>query len=295
MKKWRVFSIQAPREQEDALVALLFEYGLTGVEIIEEPDDRIRLKVYANGHTPSKAGESDIQHILDRVARAFPQSSKARLSQSLLKDENWAENWKAYFHPFKATAHITIRPSWEEYHNEPGEQVLVLDPGRAFGTGQHATTSLCLHAVEDAMLHRDSSSAPSMSTMLDVGTGTGILAMAGALSGFRQVLALDIDPEAVAIARINVSVNHLEDRVTVQLGGTDHPKGGFDLVTANLDFKTLQHTASDLIRCTNPSGRLILSGILKEQGDEIAQAYAPLEVLQKRYAGEWVCLELGRP
>jgi len=293
MNSWRVFSIQAPREQEDALVALLFECGLTGVEVIDEPGDRVLLKVYSNGNAPSTRPASDIQHILDRVARAFPQFGEARLSQSTLEDENWAENWKAYFRPFKATERLTIRPSWEEYHEKPGERVLVLDPGRAFGTGQHETTSLCLQSIEDAVLLRDSS-ASSMSTMLDVGTGTGILAMAGALAGFTQVLAIDIDPEAVAIAQKNVSVNHLEDRVTVRRGGTDQVLDRFDLVTANLDFKTLKNTAPDLIRCTDPSGRLILSGLLREQGNEIVGAFEPLEVLRQRYGGEWICLELGR-
>ncbi|MBI4774946.1 MAG: 50S ribosomal protein L11 methyltransferase [Deltaproteobacteria bacterium] len=293
MNPWRVFSIQAPKEQEDALVALLFEYGLTGVEVIDEPGGRVLLKVYSNGNAPSTSPASDIQHILDRVARAFPECGKAGLSQSTLNDENWAENWKAYFRPFKATQRLTIRPSWEEYHEEPGEQVLVLDPGRAFGTGQHDTTALCLQSIEDAALVRDSSASP-MSTMLDVGTGTGILAMAGALAGFTQVLAIDIDPDAVAIARKNISVNHLEDRVKVRRGGTDQVQGMFDLVTANLDFKTLQNTAPDLIRCTDPSGRLILSGLLREQGDEIVAFFKPLEVLRRRYGGEWVCLELGR-
>jgi len=293
MNPWRVYSIQAPKEQEDAIVALLFECGLTGVETIDESADRVLLKVYSNGNAPSKSLTPDIQQILERVARAFPQSDKARLSESTLQDENWAENWKAYFRPFKATQRLTIRPSWEEYHGEPGERILVLDPGRAFGTGQHHTTSLCLQTIEDAVLLRASSESP-MSTMLDVGTGTGILAMAGALAGFRRVLAVDIDPEAVAIARKNVSVNHLEDRVAVRQGGPDQVQGCFDLVTANLDFNTLRKTASDLIRCTDPSGRLILSGLLREQAHDILESFASLEVLRRRYGGEWVCLELAR-
>jgi ribosomal protein L11 methyltransferase len=180
-----------------------------------------------------------------------------------------------------------IAPSWEEYAAQSGEKVIVMDPGMAFGTGHHATTSMAAALVLETVA----------ATVLDVGCGTGILAMTAALSGAGRVLAIDNDPLAVTAARENVARNGLSDKIEVSGDAVSSVSGSFQVVIANIVHDTLVDLAFDLVRPTVLGGYLILSGILAgEQEESITRHFAALgcALNDQRRRDEWVALRLRK-
>jgi ribosomal protein L11 methyltransferase len=184
-----------------------------------------------------------------------------QLAASLFDEEDWSSTWKEHFKPFIIVPGLVIAPTWEEYRPTPGEAVITMDPGMAFGTGHHATTSLSLE-----LLRRTLTAGMAM-RVLDVGTGTGILGMAAILFGASSVLAIDNDPEAVAAATDNVRRNVQGDRMQVSLTPLGELSGRYQIVVANIVHDVLLDLAEDLTRLTDEEGFLILSGILV--GDQV--------------------------
>jgi ribosomal protein L11 methyltransferase len=210
---------------------------------------------------------------------------------TLLADQDWATSWQQYFKPFEIVPNLVIKPSWEDYLPNPGQHILELDPGMAFGTGQHASTQMALaliqHSIEEA--------TPTQA--LDVGTGTGILAMAAALFGIKQVIAIDNDPDAVVVARENIANNKLEGQIQVSTTPVEQLAGTFQLVCANIVHDVLVAMAPVLTRLTANGGHLVLAGILSgEQEKNIIAVYQQLgcRLLDQRYQEEWVALRLQR-
>lgn len=210
---------------------------------------------------------------------------------TLLADQDWATSWQQFFKPFEIVPGLVIKPSWEDYRPGPGQQVLELDPGMAFGTGQHASTQMAL-----ALLQRSIGEiAPTRA--LDVGTGTGILAMAAALFGVDEVVAIDNDPDAVTVAAENITNNRLTGQITVSTSPVTGLTGTHQLVCANIVHDVLVAMAPTLAGLTTDGGQLVLAGILSgEQEDNIIKVYAALDcrLLERRYQEEWVGLRLGR-
>jgi ribosomal protein L11 methyltransferase len=196
-----------------------------------------------------------VAEYLTTLAQIF-QVETPELTATVTGDEDWGKKWKVYFKPFAILPGLVIAPTWEKYQSAPGESVITMDPGMAFGTGHHATTSLCLHWLKKSL------EGTRGRRLLDVGTGTGILGMAGLLFGAREVLGIDNDAEAVAAARQNVIRNGLEGRMRVssqQLASLDDC---YDLVVANIVHDVLVELSGDLARVTAVGGTLILSGLL---------------------------------
>ena len=213
------------------------------------------------------------------------------ISTTLLADQDWATSWQQYFKPFAIVPGLVIKPSWEDYQPAPGEAIIEMDPGMAFGTGQHASTSMALALIKNSMetLHPKS--------VLDVGTGTGILAMAAALFGAEQCVAIDNDPDAVAVAQDNVAHNRLSRIITVSATPVEEIRGTFHLVCANIVHDVLVGMANQLTRLTAPGGHLVLAGILKgPQEDNIKAVYSALgwHMLAHRHQDEWAALQLLR-
>ena len=208
-----------------------------------------------------------------------------------VRNEDWAEGWKQHFPVVKIGRRLVIRPSWEEYVPAAEDVVLVLDPGMAFGTGTHGTTRLCL----DALAARFDRPDPPR-RVLDVGTGSGILAMAAAALGAEQVLACDIDPESCRIATENVRNNRLQQQVVVTGEPLETLEGGFDLVLANILAEENIRLAKELVSRLRPGGQLVLSGILLEKEDLVVAAFAayPLTGLQRLRREDWSCLVYTR-
>ena len=209
-----------------------------------------------------------------------------------IPDEDWKLSYRKHFKTEVISPRLVVCPPWERFELAPGQKVLVLDPGIAFGTGQHPTTRACLDYIDSLAVEN------SDRTFLDVGCGSGILAIAAALEGFRGVRGFDIDPDAVQNANENAEANGLGVRfvrgdlsnlsATVPMKGID---GGpvADVVAANVLGPILVRFAREIASTVNPGGRLILSGILDEQYPEVREAYAALGFVEasSRLIGEW--------
>jgi ribosomal protein L11 methyltransferase len=210
---------------------------------------------------------------------------------ALLADQDWATSWQQYFKPFEIVPGLVIKPSWEAYLPGPGQHILELDPGMAFGTGQHASTRMALSLLSKSI------QADTPAQVLDVGTGTGILAMAAALFGAGRVVAVDNDPDAVTVARENIEKNRLDEKIEVSTTPVAQIQGAYQLVCANIVHDVLVEMAPILTGLTASGGHLVLAGILSgDQEDHIIAVYRGLgfQLHDRQYQEEWVALLLQR-
>ncbi len=211
-------------------------------------------------------------------------------SVRVLNEEDWANAWKAHYHPLRASEHCLIVPSWEDVPPlSPGDIVIRLEPGMAFGTGLHPTTRLALRLLEHAH--------PQDLCVLDVGTGSGILAIAAALMGASHVLGTDIDPHALKAARENARRNHVQQRIDIRPGSLP-PDGSFDLVLVNiLPHVILRLFDEGLWARVRPGGTLILSGIVAPCEVDILLAVAVHggDVVERLQEEDWIGLWVRRP
>ncbi len=213
------------------------------------------------------------------------------VSVELVEDQDWAENWKVHFKPFAIVPGLVIVPTWESYRSNNDERVIVMDPGMAFGTGHHATTRLCLEFLGE------SSAVSAGGEVLDVGTGTGILAMAALLFGASRAVAIDNDAEAVKAAKANSDRNKLSGRM--EISGTSLKDIGstFQVVTANIVHDVLLELSEDLARVTQAGGSLILSGLLDgDQSDSMVRCFAQkgFVLAGRKTAENWSSLLLAK-
>jgi ribosomal protein L11 methyltransferase len=228
-----------------------------------------------------------VQQALSTLAGLYPELAETRLDYKQLADHDWASDWQQHFPPFRVGNRLVIHPSWVDWPTTGNEAVLTLDPGQAFGTGTHATTGLCLEALSD---HFESISPPQR--ILDVGTGSGILAMAGAALGAAEVIACDIDSEACQVARANIQQNQLTQQISITDDPLDKISGQYDLVLANILAAENIRLADQLVERLAPKGRLVLSGSLIEQEQQVIAGFAdfPLELLSTNHRDEWTCI-----
>jgi ribosomal protein L11 methyltransferase len=223
--------------------------------------------------------------------QAFGLRPIGELQTRLVHEEDWADAWKSHFPVMKVGRRLVIRPTWREHEAQPGEVVLALDPGMAFGTGLHPTTRLCLAGVE-GWAERGLLDGVRV---LDVGCGSGILGIAAGLFGASEVVGIDTDPLAIEATRANAGRNGLSGLVARQ-GSLPAAEGPFDLVLANLIASLLVELAPALRDSVQPGGRLLASGIFIDREREVAQALAAvgLELAGRSVEGDWVALELER-
>ncbi|MGQ9459430.1 MAG: 50S ribosomal protein L11 methyltransferase [Anaerolineae bacterium] len=285
-----------------AAVPLLERWGQGGVALEEVPGEGVlRLKTYLPADRSGEQAREELAlgiALLQRLYPDLPEPTFRRLEPDL-----WAEAWKRAYRPQHIGRTLAIVPSWEAYTPRPGERVVRLDPGLAFGTGLHETTRLCLELLEAHL-------QPG-ARVLDVGTGSGILAIAAVRLGAVQVVALDADPLAVRAARENAARNGLEQAIEVRWGtvpgGEEDGWGApvLDLealgspfygVVANILAEPVARMVrAGLPRALGPGGVLIASGFLVRQEAAVAQAFqeAGLSLVERREAGEWAAL-VGR-
>jgi ribosomal protein L11 methyltransferase len=208
-----------------------------------------------------------------------------------VREEDWANAWKDHFFAHRVGERLVIKPSWREFEGGPDDLVITLDPGMAFGTGLHPTTKLCLMALERLVRAGD--------RVFDVGTGSGILALAAARLGAAHVRAVDLDDVAVTAARANVDSNGLEAQIETGLGSSEAAPiaATYNLVVANIIARVIVEIAGDLAARVQPGGHLIASGILALRRDEVAAALeaAGLAVAETLQEGDWVALLCRRP
>ena len=204
-------------------------------------------------------------------------------------EEDWINNWKKYFKPIPVGNRLLVRPMWEDEYEAGDRVVLHLEPGLAFGTGTHETTSLCIRLMDDYL-------APG-EKVLDVGCGSGILSIAGALLGASEVLGVEIDPDAVTIAKENIALNHVDGVASAQYG--DLTKGidfQADVIVANLMADLVVMLSKDVAKHLRPGGRYISSGILVEKMPEVVDAMRALgfAILEVKEDGMWCAIVAKR-
>ena len=233
---------------------------------------------------------SALQLRLDELRAEHPEWGPLTVDTRSARDEDWAEVWKKYYKPFRAGRSIVVKPTWEEYTAGPGDKIIELDPGMAFGSGTHETTGMCIALLEETLQGGEQ--------VIDVGTGSGILAIAAALCGAGHVLAVDIDPDAVRVAEENSALNHVQDRVTVQQGDLlTRVDAVCDLCVANIISDIIISFAGPLKAHIRPEGLFLCSGIVRQRGDEVRAALekAGYQILREEHRGEWVAFLSRRP
>ena len=200
-------------------------------------------------------------------------------------DDDWAEGWKRYYKPFRIGSHLLVKPTWEAYRAEEGDVIIELDPGMAFGTGTHETTNMCMILLEKYMTKE--------MRVMDIGTGSGILAIAAAKLGAQAVLAVDIDPDAVKVANENIARNGVSDTVTAVQGDMVRSEAiPCDLAVANIVAGAVSVLAEPLKKYLQPGGWLLCSGIIKEREQDVLISLldAGYAIVERLTQGEWVAL-----
>lgn len=284
--KWAEVSITTSHEATEFIAEIFHDLGASGV-VIEDPElvnsyirsgqwDYTDIPEAENTEVVTVKAYLPVDDELDEKLRSFEREVNAlsshnvdkgpgAISCSEIQDEDWAENWKQYFHTEKVGDIIVIKPTWEDYEASPDDVVIELDPGEAFGTGTHPTTAMCIRELETLV--------KGGMTVFDVGTGSGILSIAVARLGAAKITAVDYDRTALKVAKENIEQNHVADVIT--LGQSDILKqveGKADLVIANIIADIIIRLFDELEAHLNPGGSLLASGIIADRIGDVTEA-----------------------
>lgn len=257
---------------------------LYGDEITAAMPEEVTVKGWFSSREDVLAAREAIKAI-----SALHDESFGSLQMSLqdVMDEDWAENWKKYYKPMRVGKNLVIRPVWEQYEEKPGDRVIVMDPGMAFGTGTHETTRLCMEMIEK---HFGGGNA------LDIGTGSGILAIALGLLGASEVTAVDIDPVAVKAAGDNIARNKMSKKVHAMKGDLARDiKDPFDFICANILADVVISLAEPVKTLLKEGAPFLASGIIKDRREDVLNAFSKIgyKLLDEKAEGEWVALLFG--
>ena len=271
---------------EEEIYALLESYGCATVNEQDAttldgknlPDGAKALQCYFNADQSAKVAE--IRSHIGQTARKHALNATAQIET--FSDNSWKDGWKAYFKPAQVSDRIAIRAPWCEFEAKEGVKTIVIEPGMAFGTGLHETTQLCIRAIDKITRNH------AMNDMLDVGCGSGVLSIAGALCGIPGVDGIDIDPVCIDVSNENAKNNG----VSAHFSRTDiwDIEKKYDLVVANIISSVLKSLADDMAEALRPGGYLVLSGILAEELGAVQSAFEKLPQLraeETQTMGEW--------
>ncbi|RSK27901.1 50S ribosomal protein L11 methyltransferase [Bacillus sp. HMF5848] len=310
--KWSEITIQTSDEAVEAISNILHEAGASGV-VIEDPRDLQRnwstpfgeiydlnpaeyptegviLKAYLLDNDELSRKIDDIHQAIENLRQFEINIGLNRISVGEVNEEEWANAWKQYYHPVRISECFTVVPTWEDY--EPAseqEKIIQLDPGMAFGTGTHATTVLCLRALEKAVHEGDH--------VVDVGTGSGILSIGAAMLGASSVRALDLDDVAVKVSKENIALNKVEETISVEKNNLLHGiKEQADVIVANILADVILLFTDDAYRLLKHNGYFVVSGIIKEKKqlvlDGLQQSgFEDPEVSEQE---DWVCITVRK-
>jgi ribosomal protein L11 methyltransferase len=292
---WWLVTVDVARDGEEVSSALLFDMGAGGIVTLDESLDRVRLGAYFDDRTKADGIKPALEAELERLGLI---GSLGELCISPVPLQDWMQKWKEGFEAVEIGERLIVAPSWKLPASNADRVVIQIDPGMAFGTGTHETTRLCLEAIERHWRG---------GCLLDVGTGTGILAIAAALlspepaprtrRGVR-VVAIDVDPQAVEVARENTEINKVSDLIELREAQPGQFAGeGFDVVVANLTAEVIVDLMNDLAACLAPRGLMILSGILIELAADVERALVTsgFAITERHEAGEWSALVAQGP
>jgi ribosomal protein L11 methyltransferase len=297
----------------EAVAAYLADLSGSGVEISSSEGDLIndidnpaafeKIITYISIDPSDSENETiskkinELKQFLANLPLIFTECPAPKFFTEMIMEEDWGKAWKSFFTSFQITPKLTIKPSWEKTKKKSqennGEHIIEMDPGLAFGTGHHASTQMALLLLEELYQSR----TMKLEKVLDVGTGSGILAMGCGLFGAINVLAIDNDPDAVETAKGNIIRNRLEDIITVSDQDIASIESGFNLIVANIIHDTLAEMAKLLTGLLAPKGYLILSGILKgDQENSIREIYTGqgLSFIEIMTKDEWAALQFQK-
>lgn len=282
--EWTEIKVTTTNEASEAVTNILMEAGASGVALDAEDAGKI------SAYYPETIFVPELLPQIRQRIQALPKYGlaigAATVTTAAVDNHSWATAWQKYYHPVRLTRYLTVAPSWEAYQPQQAqEQVIRLDPGQAFGTGTHPTTKLALTALEMQVRGGE--------TMLDVGTGSGVLSIAAKQFGVGPVYAYDVDDVAVASAQTNFALNPIAQDISVQandlLAGVQQPA---DLIVANILAEIIVPLIPQAVPLLKPNGHLILSGIIADKVDLIKTTLAQyhLQVTTTLNAGDWFAL-----
>ncbi|BCR03513.1 ribosomal protein L11 methyltransferase [Desulfuromonas versatilis] len=292
--------IEIPAAGIDLVSHELAELGCEGVTVEErtldtfippDPDEIPTGNLHIKAYFPAGDDAAElcrrVRERLEWLAPLVPGLVPALPEVTPVRNEDWAEGWKQHFSAVRIGPRLVVKPTWEPFTAEARDVVVNLDPGMAFGTGTHGTTRLCLEAIAELF-----ETATPPRRVLDVGTGSGILAIAAAALGAERVLACDIEEQACLTASENALLNRVGDHLEVTGAPLSSLERGFDLVLANILAEENIRLASELVERLAPGGALVLSGILQEKEALVQEAFAayPLTGPVVSHREEWSCL-----
>lgn len=316
--EWIKYTINTTADAEELITASLSEIGISGVEIedkrpvdaaanaglfgevipeMPEDDQLARISFYLDSAEDQEAVLSRVRESLEEL-RAFADIGSGTISRSVTKDEDWINNWKQYFHQFYIDD-ILVIPSWEDIKPDDRDRmVLHIDPGTAFGTGMHETTQLCIRQLRKYITPE--------TELLDVGTGSGILAILSLMFGAKHAVGTDLDPCAVEAVAQNCEVNGIDRRqFDMMIGNIITDKtvqdkvgyGCYDIVVANILADVLVPLTPVIVNQLKKGGIYITSGIINDKEETVRKAVeeAGLEILEVTYQGEWVSVTAKLP
>ena len=310
MDNWIEVNVAVTHEAVEVVSEILTEAGSKGVaiedpqlindlrnsgtwELCDIPEQQNTEVVTVSGYyaDDDKLQErlAQIEAELEAVEKRIGQYRFGNTRFRKLSEQDWANEWKQYFHVTHVGKSLVIKPSWEDYTPAEGEHVIEIDPGMAFGTGTHHTTNMMMERLEKVM-HQDA-------LVFDVGTGSGILAIAAALCGAKEVKAVDIDGVAVRVARENVANNHLSDKIEVREGDLLHgTEGKADIIIANIIADIIIMLLPDIPGKLKEDGIFLASGIIEERREDVEAAAAEqgLKVDAVDRRGGWVVLQFSK-
>lgn len=305
-KNWIELRATGPRANKDAAALVLVEAGSPGVIEEEKTCPRVgKLEAYSNwdGELPSFEESNSSSPVLVAYLRPSRGAALEGLKENLsrlgwsfttgaYKDQDWSVKWKARLKPVKVTykgRSVIVKPTWKKARRKRGDVVIDIDPGMAFGTGGHATTRMCLKAIVSLVLGKGVKGG-----LLDVGTGTGVLAIAAKKLGVKKAVGAEIDPVAVKVARKNARLNNAA--VTVTGSPLEKLKQRFPIVVANILAGDLIRMSADLKKKTGDGGYLVLSGILGQERQRVKEAFTSIGFKPyKDYSSkEWAAIILRK-
>jgi ribosomal protein L11 methyltransferase len=304
---WLELSVEADLEAVEVVSEILSRVA-TGGTSVESPFDLVdeglgaridpsrpavvRGYVPARDASAARAAAAEVADALGHL-QAFGLRPIGELRTRTVHDADWADAWKAHFPVLRVARRIVIRPTWRRHRRAPDDVVLALDPGMAFGTGLHPTTRLCLAMLEDL----DDRGALEGARVLDVGCGSGILAIAAIRLGAASALGVDTDPIAIEATAANARRNSVTRRVRARTGTLPTAEPPADVVLANLVAGLLIALAPELRDEVRPGGTLLASGIIVDREDDVRGAFgaAGFETIRRTTEGDWLALEANRP
>lgn len=311
--KWSEISILTTNEAIEPVSHILHESGASGV-VIEDPFDLIKERedmfgeiyqlnpddypsegVLVKAYLPvnSFLGETveEIKQGITNLVTYDIDIGENKVEISEVNEEEWATAWKKYYHPVKISDKFTIVPTWEDYTPVHSDELIIeLDPGMAFGTGTHPTTVMCIQALERIVKPEDS--------VIDVGTGSGVLSIAAAMLDASEVKAYDLDEVAVRSARLNVKLNKVQDRVLVDQNNLlNGITGQADVIVANILAEIILRFTEDAFELVKPGGYFITSGIIqpKKQAVKEALEHAGFLIEEVMVMEDWVAIIAQKP